>query len=290
MKTKRILSAAGILLGAALGTSLMAQAPVPPANQPAGPGRGGGGLGAGANRRPPVDAAKVERGKGLYGVNCTFCHGADARGGEGGPNLLRSQLVLSDNNGDAIGPVITNGRPDRGMPKFAMDASQTSDIATFIHSLSTGSRGANLKAPPSIVTGDAKSGETYFRAKCASCHSVTGDLKGIATKIPDPKNLQQNWLMPGGGGFGAAPSTRPIASKTVTVTLASGEKVEGSLVRIDDFIVTFSAADGTSRTFTREGDVPKVVVHDPMAPHKQLLPTYTDKDIHDLTAYLLTLK
>jgi hypothetical protein len=171
-----------------------------------------------------------------------------------------------------------------------MDASQTSDIATFIHSLSTGSRGANLQAPPSILTGDAKSGETYFKAKCASCHSVTGDLKGIASKFTDPKALQQNWLMPGGGGFGAAPSARTIAPKTVTVTLPSGEKAEGTLVRIDDFIVTLGNADGTSRTFAREGDVPKVVVHDPMAPHKQLLPTYTDKDIHDLTAYLVTLK
>jgi cytochrome c oxidase cbb3-type subunit III len=290
MKTERGLRVVGILLALTAGTPLMSQAPAPAANQPAAPGRRGGGLGGGFNRRPPVDAAKVERGKGLYSVNCTFCHGIDARGGEGGPNLLRSQLVLDDNEGEAIGPVIQSGRPDRGMPKFQMDSNQVADIAAFIHSLSSGSRGANLKAPASIITGDAKSGEAYFRSKCASCHSVTGDLKGIAARIPDPKSLQQNWLMPGGGGFGAPPSSRQMTPKTVTVTAASGEKIEGELVRIDDFTVTLAAADGISRTFTREGDTPKVVVHDPMLPHKQLLPTYTDKDIHDLTAYLVTLK
>ena len=77
---------------------------------------------------------------------------------------------------------------------------------------------------------------------------------------------------------------------TVTVTTASGQKVEGRLVRIDDFMVTLTDADGTPRTFRRDGDVPKVEVHDPMKPHRDLLPVYTDKDIHDVTAYLVTVK
>ena len=74
------------------------------------------------------------------------------------------------------------------------------------------------------------------------------------------------------------------------MTLADGQKAEGRLGRIDDFIVTLTDADGTSRTFRRDGDMPKVEVHDPMKPHKDLLPGYTDTDIHNVTAYLVTLK
>ena len=117
--------------------------------------------------------------------------------------------------------------------------------------------------PPSIVVGDAKAGETYFKSKCAACHSVTGDLKGIGTRIPDPKLLQNTFLMPGGGGRGrGAPGEVPPT--TVTVTLAAGKKVEGTLVRIDDFIVTLTEADGTQRSFRRDGDNPKVEIHDPL--------------------------
>ena len=81
-----------------------------------------------------------------------------------------------------------------------------------------------------------------------------------------------------------------VPPTTATVTLASGQKVEGRLVRIDDFLVTLTDADGKLRTFPRNGDKPNVEVHDPMQPHLDLLTVYTDKDIHDVTAYLVTLK
>src|SRR4051794_5462972 len=56
-----------------------------------------------AMQRPPADAAVVERGKAVFGVTCVACHGADARGGQlNGPNLLRSQLVLADQDGELI--------------------------------------------------------------------------------------------------------------------------------------------------------------------------------------------
>jgi cytochrome c oxidase cbb3-type subunit 3 len=83
---------------------------------------------------------------------------------------------------------------------------------------------------------------------------------------------------------------RPPAQVTVAVTLPTGERVEGRLDRIDDFVVTLTQADGTPRTFRRSGSVPQVQITDPLAAHKQLLPKYTDKDIHDVTAYLVTLK
>jgi mono/diheme cytochrome c family protein len=232
----------------------------------------------------------VERGKAIYGVNCAFCHGSDARGGEGGPNLIRSQVLLNDQNGETLTPVVQKGIPDRGMPKFDMSAAQITDIAAFIHSFRVGGYDVSRMQPPSIVVGDAKAGEAYFKGKCASCHAGDRDLKGIATRIADPKAMQQNWIIPGSGrgrgGFGGGPTTSPT---TVTVS-ANGQKTEGRLVRIDDFIVILANADGTQRSFRRDGDVPKVEVHDPLEPHKRLIPTYTDKDIHNVTAYLVTLK
>jgi mono/diheme cytochrome c family protein len=244
-------------------------------------------------QRPPADPAVVAQGKAIFGVHCSFCHGSDARGGEGGPNLIRSELVLNDKNGEKIAPVVQNGRTDRGMPKFDLSLAQISDIAAYIHSFKVGGYDISRQQPVSILVGDAKAGQTYFNAKCASCHSVTGDLKGIGAKFDDPKMLQQAWLAPGGSGRrgpAAQESVLPLKPITVTVTLPSGEKVEGRLVRIDDFIVTLAEADGTQRSFQRNGDSPKVEVHDPTQAHRDLLATYTDKDIHNLTAYLVTLK
>ncbi len=240
--------------------------------------------------RPPADPATVERGKALYGVQCNFCHGSDARGGEGGPNLLRSELVLNDQKGELIFPVVQNGRGD--MPKLNLTREQVTDIAGFIHTFKVGGYDVSRMVPLSILVGDAKAGEAVFKTKCASCHSVTGDLKGIASKITDPKSLQNTFLMPSPAGRGGRGGASPlnIPPTTVTVTLASGQKAEGRLVRIDDFIVTLDDAELGQRTFRRDGDSPKVEIHDPLKPHRDLLPGYTDKEIHDLTSYLVTVK
>jgi len=247
---------------------------------------------AGGNARgapqAAADPAQVERGKALYGVRCTFCHGADARGGEGGPNLVRSGVVLNDIKGELIAPVVQNGRPEMGMPKFDLTSAQVADIASFLHTFRAAGRDPARNAPPNVLVGDATAGEVYFRAKCGSCHSVTGDLKGLGSKIADPKTLQQTWLMPGGGRGGSTVTNVP--PKTVTVTVSAAQKFEGRLDRIDDFTVTLVEADGTSMTFVRNGSTPAVEVHDPLRPHKDLLPVYTDKDIHNVTAYLATIK
>jgi hypothetical protein len=142
--------------------------------------------------------------------------------------------------------------------------------------------------------GDATAGRKYFEQKCASCHSASGDLKGIASRITDPRSLQQTWLMPtvyGFRGFSPPPDVPThVPPPTVTVTTPDGRKMEGRLGRIDDFVVTLTTADGTPLTIRRDGEVPKVEVHDPMKPHKELLPVYTDTDIHNVTEYLSTLK
>ncbi|HEV2445596.1 MAG TPA: c-type cytochrome [Candidatus Sulfopaludibacter sp.] len=272
---------------------LLAQAPqTPPAGGAAQGGRGrggGGGFGSAFPQHATEDPAKVERGKALYGVNCNFCHGSDARGGEGGPNLLRSDLVLNDQHGELIGQVVQKGKGE--MPALNLTAEQVSEIAAFIHSMRVSGYDASRMAPPSILVGDAGAGEAVFKTKCASCHSATGDLKGIAAKITDPKILQNTFLMPGGGGRGGRGGMAlPVPPTTVTVISASGAKAEGRLVRIDDFMVNLVDSDGVQRTIRRDGDVPKVEIHDPLKPHRDMLPTYTDKDIHNLTSYLVTLK
>ncbi len=240
--------------------------------------------------RPPGDPAAIERGRALYGVNCTFCHGPDIRGGDGGPGLLRAATVLDDQNGGLIAPVVKNGRADRGMPKFSFTDAQIGDIVTFIHSFVAAGYDASRMKPPSILVGDAKAGETYFARTCGSCHSPSGDLRGFASKFTDEKQLQQTWLMPGSGGRGAAPVRLNVPPTTVTVTVKSGEKVEGVLDRLDDFVVSLTQSDGTHRSFRTDGDTPRVEVHDPLQPHRDLLRKYADSDIHNVTAYLATLK
>jgi mono/diheme cytochrome c family protein len=249
-------------------------------------GRGGGGPATYPAR--VVDKAMVERGRALYTAQCGFCHGADTRGASG-PSLLRSQLVQDDRNGETIAPVVRGGRAP--MPAIDLSDAQLADLAAFLHSFELNSRDPARVRPINIVTGNASEGQTYFAAKCASCHSPDRDLKGIASRFQDPRALQQWWLMPGGGGRGGPPpGAKPIAPTRATITLPSGQKHEGRLMRIDEFHVSIVEADGTTRTFQRQGETPKVDVHDPLAPHKALLRVYTDKDIHDLTAYLVTLK
>lgn len=239
--------------------------------------------------RPPADPAALERGKALYGVHCTFCHGADARGGSGGINLIRAEAVLSDKDGEIIGPILREGR--EGMPKFNLTPTQVSDIAAFIHNFKVSGYDQSRMTPPTIVVGNAKAGEAYFQKTCAGCHSLTGDLKAIGARIPDAKLLQQTWLIPGsGGGRGGAPPPVRVRPATVTVTTPDGRKAQGRLNRIDDFFVTLTDSEGAQRTFTRDGDVPKVELHDSLKPHRELLRTYRDEDIHDLTAFLVTVK
>jgi cytochrome c oxidase cbb3-type subunit 3 len=265
-----------------------------PDQQPDSPG-GRGGRGAAPRgreeaypARPPADSAAVERGKALYGVNCQFCQGADTGGGDTGPSLLRSGVVLDDQHGELIAPVVRAGRP--GMPKFTFTDDQITEVAAFVHTFKAAGRDESRLVPPSIVVGDAKAGETFFNAKCASCHSPAGDLRGIATKIADPRLLQQTWLMPGSGAGRGVPPPVLLKPTTVTVTLPSGERVAGVLNRIDDFTVALTTESGERRSFTTNGETPKIEIHDPLQSHRDLLPVYSDADIHNVTAYLVTLK
>lgn len=313
MRPKNSLAAAAMLLMMCVAVRLAAQGPpaAPPAGQGppgqgAGPGQGGRGRGQAtfpAQQRPPGDPAVIARGKTLYEVNCRLCHGADLRGGDmGGVNLLRSPLVLTDQHGELILPVVRSGRQNPGLPPMPPFPQIAEDdvkaIAEYIHSVAATMRGQGNPPPGApvvlnILVGDVKAGKAYFDAKCASCHSPTGDLQGIGMRYADPVQLQNSWVAGGGGGRGGRGGRGGAASRrevTVTITTPSGQKLEGRLDRIDDFIVIFTPADGVQRSVRRDGDVPKVEIRDPLEGHTKLLSVYTDKDMHDVTAYLVTLK
>ncbi len=241
-------------------------------------------------KRAPADAAVIARGKTLYAINCQGCHGPDLRGGDmGGPNLLRSQVALTDLNGENIIPIIQGSRRAMGMPAIPLSLEDSATVAAYVRSvivtIGRAGKPPTELAPVNIVVGNPADGAAYFAKNCKSCHSAEGDLRGIASKAANPKALQNEWIT--GGAFGKHGQGTPAA---VTVVLPSGEKVQGQLVRMDDFLVTIKLSDGSMRSFPRNGNSPKVTVVDPLQAHKDMLPMYTDKEVHDLTAYLVTLK
>ena len=237
------------------------------------------------------DPKAVARGATAYAANCAGCHGPSARGNVGAPDLVRSLLVLDDEKGILIAPVLRNGRPDAGMPKLNLTEQQIADIVAWLHVQTYEAGHRSTYAFLNVLTGDPQKGEVYFQATCSGCHSATGDLKGIGSRY-DPYTLQGRWLQPrgrGGRGAPAAPESKR-GEITVTVTLASGQVFSGELDRVDDFTVALRDSSGEYHSFTRSGANPKVEVYDPLQAHTDLLAKYTDADIHNLTAYLASLK
>jgi mono/diheme cytochrome c family protein len=217
--------------------------------------------------------------------------------GKDNTDLVRSLYVLEDEKGILLEPPIKNGFPDKGMPASNLTAAEIKDVAAWLRVQAYGAGHRVTYTFLDVLTGDPQKGEAYFNGpgKCGTCHSATGDLKGIGSRY-SPQQLQGHWLSPGSGrggrGRGAAsnPAQPGRATRTVTVTLPNGQTVSGTLDRIDDFNVALHDSTGAYRSFTRNGDTPKVAVNDPMKVHVDMLKTYTDADIHNVTAYLVTLK
>jgi mono/diheme cytochrome c family protein len=241
----------------------------------------------------PPDPAAVQRGQTLFVGTCGFCHGSNATGGNSGPDLVRSVLVLHDKGtGSEIGPVILNGRPDKGMPKFNLTEAQIKDIAAFLLSRTQAAANRMEYKILNVVTGDPKAGEAYFNAHCANCHSATGDLAHIASKF-DAVSLQSRFLYPKEAKYPGmqGPPPDPRAEKTVTVKLASGQTYSGQLTHIDDFSVALTEPSGEHRSWILDAEPGiQVTVNDPLAAHAELLPKYTGADMHNILAYLETLK
>lgn len=227
----------------------------------------------------------VERGRKQFAESCGFCHGADATGARG-PDLVRSPLVAHDVKGDQIGEVIRRGRPDKGMPPLSnMTDEQIADIAAFLHERAKeGLESAGIpRSYPveKLLTGNAEAGKAFFNGAggCKNCHSPTGDLAGVAGKY-SPVELEAHMLYPGHRKNGP--------HGTAIITLPSGEQIKGELVHADDFVIGLRGASGWYRSFSR--DRVKVEIQDPLAAHRDLLPKLTQADVHNLFAYLESLK
>lgn len=247
-------------------------------------------------RKPAAAATLATRGQQVFVQHCSFCHGADARGGaQGGSDLLLSAIVLEDEGGAGLGKFLAVGRPEKNMPKFALPRQRVAEIAAFLHSRMGEAR--NTRAKADILVGDPKAGADYFNGPggCTTCHSVTtgGDLARIGAKY-DPVMLQGRMVVPRGrGGWPGGDNAGDLPLRA-TVTFPSGRTVVGDVLYLSDFYVTLKDAAGRRHTINRRGDAPhgapNVEIVDPLHAHVAQLRTISDKSIHDLTAYLATLK
>src|SRR5262245_8207708 len=271
-----------LALACGVGASLSAQQP---------PGQGRGNQDSGVARLRAFDPAAVERGKTAFGEQCASCHRANARGGQGftGPDLIRSVLVLQDANGQQIGAHVQSAHK----PQISLTPPQIVDIGTFLHREITYAAERTNYQLQYVMAGNAAAGEAYFNGAggCNKCHSPTGDLKGIGARHDGPRlqSLIAFGTVGGGRGRGEAPAPSRTARKA-TITLPSGETFSGVLVRLTDFDVTIRDDSGKPMSWLRNGNTPKIAITDPLQGHLDLLAKYTDADIHNLAAYLATLK
>jgi cytochrome c oxidase cbb3-type subunit 3 len=268
--------------------------PAAPVAQPAG-GRGQGGRTASQQPPPTVTPQsyppeQVQAGQPLFSAQCGFCHGRDAAGGETGPDLTRSVLVAEDVRGDKLTPVIRGGRVDKGMPGFNLAAGDIAAIVAFIHdqkAMAESQEGSRRSVDEAdLQTGNAEAGKRYFNGAggCARCHSPTGDLAGVASRFKGLALLQR-MLYPGSGGRGGGPAPAPA---TVTVTTRSGETVTGKLAYRDEFTIALTDATGWYRSWP--ASQVNASVKNPLDAHSDQLGKYTDDDMHNVLAYVQTLR
>jgi mono/diheme cytochrome c family protein len=244
-------------------------------------GRPVGGMGAGANDKHVVDNAAADRGRAVWATQCINCHGTTARGTDKGANLVRSDMMWSDRYGSDLGPFLQKGHPTQsGAKSSGLSQTQIEELSHFIHQrLYDTLRGSPIFSPQNVLTGNVNEGAAYFNGagQCATCHSVTGDLAGFGKNRP--VDIQQRFMFP-----------RPRAQKkTITVTPANGAALTGTPVHVDDFNVSLRDDKGDYHSWKRTASL-KIVVHDPLKAHIELLDKITDKNMHDIVAYLETLK
>jgi cytochrome c oxidase cbb3-type subunit III len=237
--------------------------------------------------RPDVDSAAADRGKRVYLQFCVNCHGTQAKGTDDGPDLIRSVAVLHDVLQDKAGSELALALKKLANHKGDLTQAQVRDLSQFLKQrVEDTVKNRNAQRPPNVLTGNAAAGKVYFEGegKCGACHSPGRDLAGIAKRY-DPLTLQQRLLFPRSGGRG----TPPVLLTQVTVTPPSGPPVSGNLDRIDDFSVSLRDSAGEYHSWSRTATL-RVELSDPYAAHNELLDQYTDADIHNLVAYLETLK
>lgn len=276
ISARRVAAVAGIAgFGALLATLAYAQATGNPANRAV----------TGSQGPLPVHKQytpeQIESGGALFQQQCAFCHGRDAGGGESGPDLTRSKLVAGDKDGDAIAAVIKNGRPDKGMPKFTLAEAEITSLTAFIHSqqdksLSQSGNRRGVDASD-LQTGNVEAGRQYFNGAggCSKCHSPTGDLAGVATRFEGLK-LEQQMLYPRN------------AKAKVVVTPHTGQPLSGTLAFKDEFTIALTDSNGVYHSWHTKDVTFKV--DNPVEAHVEQFSKYTDDDIHNLMAYIQTLR
>jgi mono/diheme cytochrome c family protein len=276
-------------------TAQQSTAQQPPAQPQAGAAAAAGGGGRGGGRGPrfkiyPADA--INRGLPAYNSTCGYCHGERGKGGKAGPDLIASLVTLHDEDGVQLAAFV-KGPEHSKVVKIDASGSQIADIAAYLHSRVVYASGRGDVHLDGVLVGDAKAGEQYFNGAggCNTCHSPTGDLKGVGAKY-DPATLQERLVMPraGRGGSGRGDAVASPTAPYATVTLPSGETIKGAPLRVTDFDATLRLADGSTRTWARDHGVPKVEIVNPLQAHVDLMTKLNDTDMHNLTAYLATLK
>ena len=237
---------------------------------------------------PPAAVEQIQAGRALFASQCGFCHGRDTAGGESGPDLTASALVEQDAHGDKIGVVVRNGRPAKGMPAFGnVDDQQLAALVAFIHDRKANAKEGRRRTVDvaDLQTGNAEAGMRYFNGAggCAKCHSPSGDLAGIGGKLQGLELLKRMLYRE---SERVAEPTK--ATPTASVTLASGETVSGKLAYRDEFTIGLVDPSGWYRSWPAAQV--KFTVMNPLEAHIEQLGKYTDEDMHDILAYLQTLR
>lgn len=230
---------------------------------------------------PPPDKAMVARGAPLFERNCAFCHGPHARGAEG-PDLITSDEVLTDSHGDKLVPFLKVGRPAKGMPPFAtMTDEQLRDIAAFLHQQVEDVANRGTYHLLNIVVGDPAKGHAYVSAHCMQRHTPQ-TFAHIAAKFRTPDRLQRGWIWPERYGH-------PSRAVTAVVALPDGGTIAGTVMQVSDFRITLVDSAGQTHTIVRGPHV-SVQMKDPLAAHEAIVMHLRNDDMHNVTAYLETLK
>lgn len=222
------------------------------------------------------DKVAAGRAAPLYRKNCAFCHGQRARGATG-PSLITSDLVLADDHGEHLVPFLKKGRPEKGMPAFAtMSARQLTDLAELLHLRVEDVANRGAYHVRNILVGNPAKGEAYVKDHCMSCHTGA-TFEHIAGRFRSPEQLQRGWIW-------------PVRDANITARVNTPEgTISGRVTQLSDFRIMLVDNSGRTHAIDRGAGV-VVQMNDPLAAHQQMVTTLANDDMHNVTAYLETLK